>query len=188
VSAWDREALTELRAAVARREIAGIRAVVAGRDLDAVLQLAGDGLLADPADPLARECAARLRRRGLDGDAELADALDGLPGELRPLAVDLEELASILEGDPIHGGGRLDVATGHVWHQSPFEESIDDENLEDEERWLWVEASSNTGWSDMSEFIDTLDDAKLADRLQARSTAAARSATSATHWPSIRTS
>ena len=166
MSAWDREALTELRAAVARQEIAGIRAAVAGRDLDSVLQLAGDGLLADPAEPLARECAKRLRRRGLDGDAELADALDGLPSELRPLAIDLEELASILEGDPVHGGGRIDVATGDVWHQSPFEEPIDDEDLEDEERWLWVEASSSTGWSDMSDFIDTLDDARLADRLQ----------------------
>lgn len=166
VSAWDREALTELRAAVARREISGIRAVVAGRDLDAVLQLAGEGLLAEPADPLAGECAARLRRRGLEGDAELADALEGFPSELRPLAVDVDELASILEGDPVHGGGRIDLATGDVWHQSPFEESIDDEDLEDEERWLWIEASSNAGWSDLSDFIDTLDEPKLVDRLQ----------------------
>jgi hypothetical protein len=166
VSVWDREALTELRAAVARRDVVGIRAAVAGRDLDSVLQLAGDGLLADPADPLARECAERLRRRGSEGDAELADALEGVPSELRPLAVDIEELASILEGDPVHGGGRVDLATGDVWHQSPFEDCIDDEDLEDEERWLWIEASSRAGWWDMSEFIDTVDDSRLADRLQ----------------------
>ena len=84
--------------------------------------------------------ARHLARRGLEGHAELADALDGLPSELRPLAVGLEELASIREGDPVHGGGRVDLATGDVWHQSPFAEPIDDEELEDEDRWLWLEA------------------------------------------------
>ena len=162
MSSWDREALTELRAAVARRDVAAIRAAVDGRDLDAVLQLAGDGLLADPADPLAPECAERLRRRGLDGDTELADALESRPSDVRPLAVDLEELASILEGDPVHGGGRIDLTTGDVWHQSPYDDPVDD----DEDRWLWVEAGSREGWWDMSEFAETIDDLALADRLQ----------------------
>jgi hypothetical protein len=162
VNSWDREALTELRAAVARRDVAAIRAAVDGRDLDAVLQLAGDGLLADPADPLAPECAERLRRRGLDGDTELADALESRPSDVRPLAVDLEELASILEGDPVHGGGRIDLTTGDVWHQSPYDDPVDD----DEDRWLWVEAGSREGWWDMSEFAETIDDLALADRLQ----------------------
>ena len=106
MSAWDREALTELRVAVARRDVAAIRAAVSGRELDAVLQLAGDGLLADPADPLARECAERLRRRNLDGDAELADALEGRPSDLAPLAVDLEELDNAL-WCAAHGGQRV---------------------------------------------------------------------------------
>jgi len=162
VNSWDREALTELRAAVARRDVAAIRAAVDGRDLDAVLQLAGDGLLADPADPLAPECAERLRRRGLDGDTELADALESRPSDVRPLAVDLEELASILEGDPVHGGGRIDLTTGDVWHQSPYDDPVDD----DDDRWLWVEAGSREGWWDMSEFAETIDDLALADRLQ----------------------
>jgi Uncharacterised protein family (UPF0158) len=166
VSGWDREALTELRVAVARRDVAAICAAVDRHDLDAVLQLAGDGLLADPADPLARECAERLRRRGLDGDAELADALESRPSDLRPLAVDLEELASILEGDPVHGGGRIDLTTGDVWHQSPYDDPVDDETLDDEDRWLWVEASSRDGWWDMSEFAETVDHPALADRLQ----------------------
>jgi hypothetical protein len=163
--AWDREALTELRIAVARRDAAAIRAAVAGRDLDAVLQLAGDGLLAAPADPLTRECAKRLRRRSLEGDAALAGALEGRPSDLRPLPVDFEELASILEGDPVHGGGSIDLLTGDVWHQSPYDEPADDEDLDDEDRWLWVEASSHAGWWDMSEFIETVDDPTLADRL-----------------------
>ena len=162
--AWDREALIGLRGAVSRRDIAAIRAAVAGRDLDAVLQLAGDGLLAAPTDPLARDCAERLRHRGLAGDAELADALVGRSSDLRALAVDIEELSSILEGDPVHGGGRIDLRTGDVWHQSPYD-SID-EDLEDEDRWLWARADSHAGWQDMSEFIDTVDDPRLADRLQ----------------------
>jgi hypothetical protein len=166
VSGWDREALTELRGAVARRDIAAIDAAVADRDLDAVLQLVGDALLVDPASPLARECAGRLRRRGSDGDAELADALEGRPSELRPLAVDLEELASILEGDPVQGGGRIDLATGDVWHESPYDDPVDDEDVDDDDRWLWVEASSHEGWSDMSEFITTVDDPGLAVRLE----------------------
>ena len=166
MSSWDREALTELRAAVARRDVAAIHAAVDGRDLDAVLQLAGDGLLADPADPLARKCAERLRRRGLDGDSELADALEDRPSDLRPLAVDLEELASILEGDPVHGGGRIDLTTGDVWHQSPYDDPVDDEAPYDEDRWLWVEAGSREGWWDMSEFAETVDHPALADRLQ----------------------
>jgi hypothetical protein len=151
---------------VARRDIAAIRAAIAERDIDAVLQLTGDGLLEAPVDPLARECAQRLRRRGLDGDAELADALEGAPGDLRPLAVDLEDLASILEGDPVHGGGRLDLTTGDIWHQSPYDDPAGDEELEDEGCWLWIEASSHAGWCDMSEFIETVDDRELADRLQ----------------------
>jgi hypothetical protein len=165
MSAWDREALTELRVAVAHRDIGAIRAAVDGRDLDAVLQLAGDGLLGRPDDPLARECVERLRRRGLDGDAELAEALEDRLSDLRPLAVDLEELASILEGDPVHGGGRIDLTTGDVWHQSPYDDPVDNEDLDDEDRWLWVEASSHDGWWDMSEFIETVTDRALADRL-----------------------
>jgi hypothetical protein len=168
VTAWDRDALRDLRIAVVACDIAAIRRAVAGRDLDAVLQLVGEGLLGAPADPLARECAERLRARDLDGDAELADALEARPGDLRPLAVDVEELASILEGDPLRGGGRLDLATGEVWHRSPYDDPVDedDEDLDDPDRWLRVEAGSREGWRDMSEFTDTVEDPALADRLR----------------------
>jgi Uncharacterised protein family (UPF0158) len=166
VSAWDRARLTELRGAVARRDIPAIRTAVGDRDLDAVLQLAGDGLLADPTEPLARECRQRLRRRDWDGDAELADALERRPSDLRPLAVDLEELASVLEGDPLHGGGRIDLTTGDVWSQSPYDDPTDDDaDRDDDDRWLWVEASSHDGWWDMSEFIQTVSDPALGERL-----------------------
>ena len=46
---WSRDALRDLRAAVARGDGAAIRAATDARDLDEVLQLVGEGLLAAPA-------------------------------------------------------------------------------------------------------------------------------------------
>jgi hypothetical protein len=167
MTAWDMDAVRELRVAVAAGDAEAIGAAVADRELDDVLQLVGDGLLTSPPDPLARRCAERLRARGLEGDAELADALEGRSGELRPLPVDVEELSSILEGDPLQGGGRLDLTTGDVWHESPYGERIEDEDdLDDPDRWLWAEASSDDGWWDMSEFAETVADDAFAERLQ----------------------
>jgi hypothetical protein len=37
------------------------------------------------------------------------------------LPVDLEELAGILEGDPLSVGGRIDIRTGEVWPQAAIE-------------------------------------------------------------------
>ena len=48
---------------------------------------------------------------------------------LRPVPVDLEERASVLEGDPAHGGGRVDLRTGEVWPQFV---------VEDDETWPTV--------------------------------------------------
>jgi hypothetical protein len=109
LDALDREGVTALRAAVAQRDVDALRAVLDGRDLDPVLQHVGDGLLAVPDDPLTGNCPIRLRGRGLEGDAELVEALEGRADDLRPLPVHLEELASIMEGDPVQGGGRLDL-------------------------------------------------------------------------------
>ena len=161
---WDRDTLRDLRAAVAQRDLAAIGELCEDRGLDDVLQLAGDVLVDAPESALAREFAARLRRRGFDGDADLADALDGRSGDLRPLAVDLEDLASILEGDSVHGGGRIDLTTGEVWPGSPYDDHVDADD-DDPERWLWVEASSRDGWGDMADFVETVADAPLAERL-----------------------
>jgi hypothetical protein len=168
VTAWSPDALRELRAAVARRDGAGIRAAIEGRDLDQVLQLVGDGLLADPDAELAGECAQRLRRRALDGDAELADALEGATSALRPIAVDLEELGSLLEGDPVRGGGRIDLVTGEIRPGSPYDDplDLDDEELDDAERWLWVQAGSHDGWRDMAELAAAVPERGLAQRLE----------------------
>ena len=88
-------------------------------------QLAGDGpiiLLAQGvagATELARRSAGQLRERAWEGDDDLADqfdaALDGRPASvLRPLPVNLEEPAGLLEGDPVQSGGRIDLRTGEV--------------------------------------------------------------------------
>ena len=40
---------------------------------------------------------------------------------LRWLPVDLEELAAVLEGDTLQGGGRIDLRSGEVWPQSVWD-------------------------------------------------------------------
>ena len=120
-------------------------------------------------------CISALRERGWAGDGELAEALDAALGGgptpmLRPLPVDLEELSMILEGDPIQGGGRIDLSTGGVWPQSAIEYAEEvgeiDEDDDDPERWLWVHCEgSHEGYRDMERFIDDLDDPPFADLL-----------------------
>ena len=99
---------------------------------DHALQLIGDGLLgvlaawADGVAELARRCVIGLRERGWEGDGKLADCIEAALGSgpvplLRPLPVDLEELVGVLEGDPVTGGGRIDLRTGEVWPQQAIE-------------------------------------------------------------------
>ncbi|OIN82175.1 UPF0158 family protein, partial [Mycobacterium malmoense] len=175
---WDANAVETLRRAVFSSD-GSIVEVVRGRLNDEVLQLAGDGLLdavaqgVGGAAELAAECAAALRERGWEGDEELADQLVASLGQgatpmLRSLPVDLEELASLLEGDPVWGGGRMDLKTGECWPGSPDFENFDDDGLDDDEdRWLYVECvGSRDGYRDMERFIDTVGDPAIADRLE----------------------
>ena len=179
----DREALTQLRSLLARGDDAGLVATLSGAPWpDNSLQLIGDGVVAavrtgvDGSRELARDCLIALRERGWDGDQELADAIEAALGAgptpmLRPLPVDLEELATILEGDPVHGGGRIDLRTGEVWPQPAIDYAeelgeIGEEDDEDPDRWLWVDSEgSRPGYRDMEWFIEDLDDADFADRL-----------------------
>lgn len=158
------------------------------------LQLAGDGLLgaldqeADGAPELARELVKMLDERDWPGDDVLADQLNALVGaepasmsakearSLRPLAVDLDELASILEGDEAFGGGRIDRETGEVWHQaavdyareSGAELTEEDEGYDEdaEDKWLWVPCQgSHDAFRDMKVFARDVTDDGLAREL-----------------------
>jgi hypothetical protein len=188
-----REWTAQLRGAVYRRDGTAVVALAADPARPAeVLQLLGDGLAValvqqvDGAASASGECVALLRERGWIGDAELADQLDGFAGAgpspmLRPLAVDLEELSEILEGDPMSTGGAVDRHTGQVWPRSAmeyFEEMggeagfVDGEapDFEDEDRFLWIHGGgSGDGYRDMVRFIDTVGDSvngqDRADRL-----------------------
>jgi hypothetical protein len=175
VRQWDDKAIQALRMAVYAGD-GSVVEVVRGRLTEEVLQLAGDGLLdavirnTDGAAELAAQCAAALRERGWEGDDDLADQLEAALGHgatplLRPLPVDLEELSSLLEGDPLYGGGRIDLHTGECWPQSLEED--DDGGEDEEDRWLYVACQgSREGYRDMELFITTVADPAIADRLE----------------------
>ncbi len=183
-----REQRTQVRGAVARGDgVALVALLSTGEWPEPWLQLVGDGLLAavasavDGAVPLASRCLESLRERDWEGDAELAAALASRLGSgpaplLRSVPVDLEELAGILEGDPVYGGGRVDLRTGEVLPQSilddpgDLEDDLDDEkdgDTEEGERWLWVDCEgSRAAYGDMEVFIATVEDPDRADRLE----------------------
>jgi hypothetical protein len=175
---WDKNTIGELRGAVFRGD-GSVVDLVRGRLTDDTLQLAGDGLLEAVAHgvagaaELALQCAASLRERAGKGDDELADQLQAAMGQgatplLRPVPVDLEELASLLEGDPLRwGGGRIDLKTGECWPRSLEYDDVDEDVDEDEDRWLYVECvGSHDAYRDMELFIATVDDPAIADRLE----------------------
>ena len=169
---WDKAAARDLRGAAYRGDGYGVMAALAGRPLERVLQLAGDGLLAALAQrvaggmELARGCHDELRARDAEGDKELADelvaALGGPAPLLRPVPVNLDELSGCLEGDPAFGGGRLDLATGEVWPAGVAELGIDADEWDDDEdpdRWLAVDClGSRSGYHDMVDFAATVSD------------------------------
>ena len=178
-----REGRAELRGAVARGDGVGLVQLLIDRPLpDDALQLIGDGLLVAlrqevrEAPGLAGDCVAALRVRGWQGDDELADSLEARLGTapirlLKPLAVDLEELAMVLEGDPVNSGGRIDLLTGEVWPNAAIEDfedmAEDDWDIDDPDRWLWVHSQgSRSGYRDMEWFISEIDDPEVADRLR----------------------
>ncbi|KGN40795.1 UPF0158 family protein [Knoellia aerolata] len=177
-----REYRTQLRGATARADSPALVELLTSSPWPKdALQLVGDAILvvvasdANDAVALTRRCMAALEERGWEGDAELAAALasagnDGPMPMLRPVPVDLEDLASVLEGDPVHGGGRVDLRTGGVWPEFVVDDVDDDDEEEDDDeddsRWLWVDPQgSRAGHRDMELFIGTVDDPALADRL-----------------------
>jgi hypothetical protein len=70
------------------------------------------------------------------------------------------------EGDPTMGGCRIDLKSGGCW---PSDDAFidDEEDDEDEDRWLYVEATgSRDGYRDMEIFIATVSDPDIVDRLE----------------------
>ena len=176
MTAWDAEAEKQLYAAVFRGDGSAVVEVVRTRLALEILQLAGDGLLdavaqgAPGATELAAQCAAALQDRGWTGDEELRDQLlailnQGATPMLRPLAVDLDQLADLLEGDPRQGGGWIDLETGDCWPElSDYGENEDDE---DDGSRLYVDyRGSHDSYRDMERFIETADDPANVDRLE----------------------
>ena len=150
---------------------------------DHALQLVGDAVLIlarerrDDVEAAARRCVRELRDREWEGDAELATQIEagfgwGPTPLLHSIPVDLEELAGVLEGDPLQGGGRVDLRTGEVWPQSVWDyaEEAGDDDVQDEdddsEHWLRVHCEgSRRGYRDMEFFIDLMENQRVADRL-----------------------
>jgi Uncharacterised protein family (UPF0158) len=162
-------------------------------DLD-TLQYVGDGLRLALAQGVtgakarAGKHIALLRNRDLDGDEDLAIELEAMLGlaqapALCDLPVDLDDLSLALEGDPLLTGGRIDLRTGDVQQIGPLYESDffdeisepdggeadwanDLEDGEADDRWLRFDSlGSRPGFRDMTEFLETVADARLATRL-----------------------
>jgi hypothetical protein len=134
--------------------------------------------------PRARRCVQGLRERCWPGDDVLAGELSEALGEtadagpsgpgpwpLRPVAVDLEELAQFLDGDPRQGSGVVDLSTGMVWPPGVFEfadrpAELDEDGEDfDPDRWLSYRPDSGEGYRDMVEFTDMVRDGRWRDRL-----------------------
>ncbi|MEU1181343.1 UPF0158 family protein [Streptomyces sp. NPDC005820] len=178
VEGWDEDGLRALRGALHAQDGVALLAALRRGPVREVLQLAGDGVAGAAAQglPGAAEMAALflgvLQERGFRGDEELVDRLRAGVAAillLRPLAVDLEMLAMLLEGDPAESGGRIDLSTGECWpaftdELGPGPEADEDD---DPERWLYVPAlGSRAGYRDMELFIEEVGDATLANRLR----------------------
>jgi hypothetical protein len=85
---------------------------------------------------------------------------------LQAPSVDLDMLASVLDGDPNRSeGGYLDLSTGETWPSFAFDE--DDDFDPDDDRWHYVPCQgSRESWQDMQDFIDGhVSDPALAVRL-----------------------
>jgi uncharacterized protein YciI len=174
------------RALCSGREVLSL---LADREMEPVLQHAGQALLAELgldtalATPYARRCVEHLQARLWEGDAHLAaelrDALgehvgadeSGLAGwPLEKAPVDLVELADGLDGDPGQGAGVVDLRTGMVWppgitdYDPPAE--LDEESEEyEEDRWLYYRPESGAAYRDMLDFTDLISSEGLRHRL-----------------------
>lgn len=178
----DRDRRQQIREAIARAD----HAVLLGLLRHEVwpedsLQLIGEGLLGvlashHEARVPARLCAAALRERDWEGDELLADTIGTQLGEnaplpLRPVPVDLDQLAAALHASEWDSAGRLNLATGEVWppFNADFTDIDDEDEPEDENGWLEIRGQgSRPGYRDMEAFVAwRITDERTAERLTA---------------------
>ncbi len=179
---WSPEDVVELRSAVRRGDTSTLTRLLLPRDVLAVAHQAAPGLLY--AVEFERDLEAmqtgvilvdELDERGWLGDDELAAEIERAlvpPGrrELRPVPLDLDDLVVQLEGpgDP-EGDWRLEVATGRLWPADPVTLIGEDEpeDFDDADAFVTIVSfGSGPGYDDMRDFIATVDDPTLAERLQ----------------------
>ncbi len=174
--------LSELRAANATQDAARFLAAVTGRDIDDALQQVGAGIpmalnqQRQETESMALSIINRLTWRGGPGDQVLAeDLLAGLRHEPltgRVVAVDLDILSTVLEGDlGISTGGYVDLRSGEVYDDSATDPMMVGEDAAidveaEPDRWLRFDRTgSRDGWRDMAAFADRQHDAALRERL-----------------------
>ncbi|MFJ9174967.1 UPF0158 family protein [Streptomyces sp. NPDC102360] len=177
---WNGSELARLRAAVYTADGPTLVGLLTAHDPQPVLQSVGDALRVavvrgvPGAAKQARVCVTLLRSRDWPGDETLADDLaragDGRPPApgLRAVAVDLEELTGLRDGDPVDGAGYLDLDSGECWPAAVLDDFGGEPGADEApDRWLPVPcAGSRDAYRDMHEFTDGLTDALLARRLE----------------------
>jgi uncharacterized protein YciI len=180
---WDTESFNTMNNG---REVLSL---LAARDVEPVLQHAGQSLLAELASngavaaPYARRCIQHLQQRLWEGDEQLAAELRHALGEqvsageygipawpLEAVPVNLSDLANQLDGDPNQGTGVVDLQTGAVWppgitDYDPPDELNEDSDDYDEDRWLYYRPESGESYRDMLRFTDHVTSEQLRLRL-----------------------
>lgn len=176
---WTYEAIQDLRAAVAQRDAVRVVDLVARRDALDVAHVAAPGLIHalevghDPARAVLARLVPRLEERGWLGDDELVEEFErvasGEVGRLRPIPVDLEQLAWELDGPAdFDEGSVLEIAIGRLWPRDPVGMAgLDEpEDFHDPDAFLSIVAlGSGPGYGDMRDFIGAVTDDALAERL-----------------------
>jgi uncharacterized protein YciI len=182
-SGWDTESFHRMNNG---REVLSL---LAAREMEPVLQHAGQSLLAALASdaaaaaPYARRCVRHLQDRLWEGDEQLAAELRHALGEqvsageygipawpLEGAPVNLSDLADQMDGDPSQGAGVVDLQTGTVWppgitDYDPPDEMNEDSDEYDEDRWLYFRPESGEAYGDMVRFTDHITNEQLRLRL-----------------------
>lgn len=174
--------MRKVRQAVHSRDASLFLETMTGNDIDDALQQLAPGislLLESRSDEAANTVMSfigRLAKRDGPGDHQLAADLrarlrnDPLPGD--PVAVDLEMLIDLIEGDPsVVEGGYVDVSTGSVFPPDVTDPiAMGDSAIDvdaDPERYVWFEClGSNDGWRDMADFAQRQEDSQRRAQLE----------------------